>query len=163
MIAINKTQLILSVTFVVTFAAGLIAGMLISFPDSNTDSNTSSPGLTSELNLTDDQHEAMKKIWLDILQAGMPRRKVWEGLKQTRDNAISELMLPQQQEQYARIQQEYHIARDELLKARERDFNEAIRQTRAILKPDQAEKYIQLITKLKEQRSNSSPDVQPNP
>jgi len=143
----TKTRLILLGCFVVVFAAGLSTGLLVSRLRARHDEHSR----FADLKLTPQQRDQMNKIWSEVVgsHSGPGSRERRSGFAQDRDQKISALVTEDQRPRYDAIMQEYRRNLDELSQERRRAVEEAIKRTKLILTPEQAQQYDRL---LKEQR-----------
>lgn len=157
------TKLVVALGFCVAFAAGLMVGMQqanrtqvasnagVSPP---TTMQGQRPGrgrdsknwLPSELNLTQQQQDAMNKIWSEVAQRGRndqeDRRR---QLRRDRDEAMAALIRPEdygQLDQIIRTYAEQLAAIDAEQKA---SFDAAVQKTKQVLTPAQQTKYEELL------------------
>ncbi len=101
-----------------------------------------------------EQQEQMKKIWagtrdLVFRQQGEKR----SALSQEREQAVLALLSDAQRVKYDAVQQDYARKSEELSQEGRKAFDEARKQTRQLLTPEQAQKYDKW---LQEQRERGS-------
>lgn len=147
----SRTRLILLGCFVIAFAAGVLTGLVVSRLRERPPRRSR---LASQLKLTKEQQEQMRKIWSDVMSPHQGRRGEGRAaLAQERDQAVVALLTEDQRLAYEAILQEYTRKMDELSQARRRRFEEAVERTKSILTPEQARKYEELIKGRRERRS----------
>lgn len=136
----NRMRLTIAVLFVVAFAAGVAVGLTVRQWDEQPQRRGS--WLGRELDLTESQRREMAEIWSavgrDTWRQDMDRRR---ALQRQRDQAIQALVPAEQQEELQRVLDEYSSAMAELSRARRQAFDDAVEKTKAILTPEQREKY----------------------
>ena len=135
-----KKFLIWIVCFVVVFAAGVSAGFLF---DRLKQHPSRRSWLTSQLNLTAEQREKMRKIWSEAMQLPSSRAEDKRFLQQQRDQAIRELLTEEQAKEYESILQNYARNVEELFKQRREEFKQAVEKTKEILTPEQAARALE--------------------
>lgn len=136
-----KTKVILLVALLLVFAAGTSLGMLM-----RTKAMTPPPSEMAErLKLTDDQQAEMKKIWSETATAmrELSRQQADQRslLREHRDQALQDLLTPEQRQKYELIGQEYSRGMEGLSQQREKLLRDAQAKTRQILTPDQVAGY----------------------
>jgi len=145
----TRTKAILVVAFLLAFAAGTSVGLFATkAPPASPPPRPDRPNsfLERELNLTVEQKEQMKTIWSDVMAPGgrgqFDRRA---ALAQERDQAVVALLTEEQRSRYDAVLKDYADKVEALQQDRKRAFDEARERTKAILTPEQAEKYDQLM------------------
>ncbi len=139
----NKTKLIILISFIVAFAAGISVGLVV-----GRTGKTSRGGsiLTRELNLTSEQRDQMQKIWEETV--GPIRRLQHEQrqkLQEEREEAILNLLSPEQREQFEKINEAHSLSMEKFAQHRKDLFNEAQEKTKKILSEDQQKKYEEIL------------------
>jgi Spy/CpxP family protein refolding chaperone len=150
------TRLILLIGFLLAFAAGYTVGMNRSpAADVSTASGpdaSSSQGrrgwLAQQLELTAEQQQQMREVWAETAsRGGRGHIEQRRELRRHRDEAIEELIPQQNLAAYEQVIERYN----ESLVAMEREWAEAyeraVERTRAILTPQQREKYEQILSR----------------
>jgi len=146
----SRTRLILLGSFVIAFAAGVLTGLVVSRVRERPPRRSR---LASQLNLTKEQQEQMRKIWSDVMSPYQGRRGEGRAaLAQERDEAVVVLLTEDQRAKHEAILQDYARKMEELSQERRKRFDEAVERTKRILTPEQARKYEEL---LKERRARS--------
>jgi len=139
----TKTKVILVVAFAAAFAAGVAVGFSIW----GTGHRRHGPSwLAAELNLTDAQKAQMHDIWSGVMSETV--RDHWQRrrtIAETRDQAILDLLTDAQRTRYDAILQTYAEQREAMEEERKAAFQQAVQRTKAILTPEQAAKYEELI------------------
>ncbi len=139
----TKTKGLLIAAFVVTFAAGAVAGLLAG----RAGHRRRGPSyLAAELDLTDPQRHEMHEIWSEVMHAA--GRRWWEqhkALREQRDQAIVDLLTDAQRAEYERILADHAAGRAAIDAERKQAFDRAVERTKAILTPEQAAKYEDLL------------------
>jgi len=143
------TKVILVSAFLLAFAAGTSVGLFATKPPTlppPPPRDRPESFLARELNLTEEQKEQMKKIWSEVMGPGgrgQPDRR--SVLAQDRDQAVVALLSEEQRARYEGILKDYADKMEALQQDRKKAFDEARERTKAILTPEQAEKYDQLM------------------
>src|SRR5437763_772873 len=132
--------------FAIAFGAGLVIGLEQRVPAQASPTTTQSTRgrgfLTSELNLTPEQQEKMKKIWEGVRPPG---REPWNILKKQRDEQIAALIRSEDKPKYDQILKAYAEKQEELNHQIQAAFHNAEQRTKEILDPKQLEKYEKII------------------
>jgi hypothetical protein len=104
--------------------------------------------LVEELDLTPDQRYKLQQIWSEVAESHspVPMAEI-EKVDAERWQAIEELLTPQQQAQYAQIQQRLEARMQELEQGNRVREARAQEQTRQLLTPAQREKYERLLAR----------------
>lgn len=136
----NKTKLIILISFIVAFAAGVSIGLVIG--RGGKPPRNRSP-LGRELNLTPAQRDQMQKIWTETM--GRLRHEQMQKLQKEREEAILNLLTPKQREELEKINKAHHLNMQKLEQEREALFDEAQEKTKKILSEDQQKKYEEIL------------------
>ena len=148
----NKAKLLLVLAFLTVCAAGAVAGMAF-------DRHVRAPsgrhgGLSGVLNLTPDQQQKMKEIWSPVQKLREDRFRARHELGQQRDQAVLDLLTPEQKAQYDQIQQRFR----EQVAVQENQMQQAVHdaegQTREMLTPAQQARYDELRSHMNQMRMN---------
>lgn len=134
------------VTFLLVFAAGAMMGWFWAGMQQRPRPRGSS-WLADELGLSPEQRQQMETIWKEAAekaQALEDRRRV---LMEERDAAVHNMLSAAQRLEYREIMEIYEKGRTDLNSEREIPFQEAVERTKAILTPDQLEKYDHMLTR----------------
>jgi Spy/CpxP family protein refolding chaperone len=143
---LNKTNITLLLAFATVFGAGAVIGMA-RHSGQHENQRLRGSWLRQELDLTDEQHEKMRSIWSEVMSSQQGRNG-WEKrreLQKEREQALAEMLTPEQKERYAQVNAEYDRKVAELGEARRKSFQQAIDRTKEILSPEQAAKYDQFL------------------
>jgi Spy/CpxP family protein refolding chaperone len=136
----TRTRAILLVCFLLTFAAGAAVGWRVT---GSSHSSKRHSWLSNEMKLSAEQREQMKKIWSDARTATKSQEEQHAAAAQQRDQAVTGLLSPEQRKAYDAIQHTYAAKMQEL----DTPLTQAIERTRAILTPEQAQKFDELMKK----------------
>jgi Spy/CpxP family protein refolding chaperone len=166
----TRTTLILLAAFLLAFAAGTSVGLFANWPASSESPPSLPPPrasrphggpesfLARELGLTAEQQEQMKQIWSEVMSPGgrgpLDRRS---ALAQERDQAVLALLTEEQRSRYDAIQQDYAARVEALSQERKKAFDGAVERTKAILTPEQAAKYEDLMKRQRERGPSGPP------
>jgi hypothetical protein len=141
----TRSNVVAVISFAVIFAAGFFVGRL-RWTGAAEQSRPDGGWLTSQLDLTPTQREAVRQIWneqLNVTTIGAPKR--WEDAERERDAAVRQLLTPQQLLEYEKIAAHHRERaaefRDELLRMQ----LDAEAKTRSQLSPQQRERFDKLI------------------
>ncbi|HUS57239.1 MAG TPA: hypothetical protein VM141_01185 [Planctomycetota bacterium] len=139
----TKTKLVVLLGFCTAFAAGAAAGMTFTRA---THRPPHLSYLSRELDLTSRQREQMQQIWSEVLRAPMrPEHEQRQALQREKEEALLELLTPEQKTKRNEIVQEHDRKIAELAAARKRAFDEAVQQTKQMLTEPQREKYEEML------------------
>ena len=151
----KRIEILLIVVAVLAMSAGVVAGVLASrLPGTNqatgTTTSTAPPAsfertLADELNLRNDQREAMREIWEGVRGKVHKSFEDAQSLQKERDEAMVALLNDEQRQKFAKISQDYANRFDKLTKQRDRTFDEAVEQTKTILDATQRAKYEEIL------------------
>lgn len=132
------------VSFAVVFAAGVVAGLLLA--------RSARPAhrrswLASELGLTPEQQQQMRKIWSEpdqrsAMRGDLERRR---ALRQWRDEALRALLTEEQKARHDALVHQYEQKLAELNEERRKAFEETMERTKEILTESQRKKYEKLL------------------
>jgi Spy/CpxP family protein refolding chaperone len=149
------TRLIVMVCFMAAFAAGLTVGIKESRTpeDAKESRSRRCGGLSSELNLSSEQREQMRQIWSEMARRGgrereERRRELWRE----KDQAIAELIRPEDRPRYDEVVQNYSEKMRSLEREWRTSFETAVEQTRQILSREQREKYEKILDRHRSER-----------
>ncbi|HEX8520746.1 MAG TPA: Spy/CpxP family protein refolding chaperone [Tepidisphaeraceae bacterium] len=148
------TKLVVIVGFVVAFAAGLVVGVSLESRKATAAAPTTAPTtrprggpegfLARELNLTPQQQEQMRQIWSEFAPGRSGREGAEDPRRQfrkERDEALISLIPVEKKDQYEAIQKKYSDQNAAMENQRRDRFDNAVNKTKAILTPEQREKY----------------------
>ncbi len=136
----NKTKLIILISFIVAFAAGVSIGLVVE--RTGRPPRNRSP-LGRELNLTPAQRDQMQKIWTETM--GRLRHEQMRKLQKEREEAILNLLSPEQREQLEKINEAHSLSMEKLAQDRKALFDEAQEKTKKILSEHQQKKYEEIL------------------
>ncbi len=153
----TKIKAILLLSFLLVFAAGTSLGVLLTRSHRPPRPRPQS-WLTTELNLTKDQQDQMRKIWSEIMGASFRQdAERRAALMQQRDQAILALLTEAQRRDYEAVQEDFAHKMDQMSAERKQAFDEAVARTKRILTPEQAAKYDDLMTRQRERGMGGGP------
>jgi hypothetical protein len=156
-----SAKVVVVIGFLIAFAAGLTVGLesrqtsvaqppLAAGPSTKpTTRQARGPGwIESELKLRPDQKQNMDKIWSEMARGGRAENdKRRQQLREERDAAIIALVGPENKAKYDAIQQNYRDQQQNLDKEMRARFENAVKQTEAILDPDQLTRYRDMLAR----------------
>jgi Spy/CpxP family protein refolding chaperone len=147
-------KLVVTFGFLLAFAAGLVVGMEKSSSTPAAPGPATHPsgprGMAAELNLSTEQQDQMKKIWSDVAQRGRGQPQQGEHrmqLRQERDEAIANLVHPEDKDKYDQIQKSFRDQVDAMDREMRDAFEKAVKATDEILTPEQRTKYHEMLAK----------------
>jgi Spy/CpxP family protein refolding chaperone len=142
-------KLLLIIGFVMAFGAGLLIGpKLRQEAAAAPATRPARPGgwLTTELNLTPDQQEQMKKIWSETAHRGNreqeDRRRQF---RKERDDAIAALISPGDKEKFDQVLKTYAEHNAAMDREWRNSYLAAVERTKQILTVEQRQKYEELL------------------
>lgn len=149
------TKLIVAIGFLVAFSAGLVVGIKqrpsggVSSVSPTTGPTTRQGGfrgprgfLHRELNLTAEQQEQMKQIWSQVAsRGGREQDEQRRQYRKERDEALLALVREEDRAAYDAIIQKYQGRIASMEQEFRETFERAVKQTEAILTPEQRVKY----------------------
>jgi Spy/CpxP family protein refolding chaperone len=139
----NKTKLIILISFIVAFAAGISVGLVIG--RGGRPPRNRSP-LGRELDLTPAQRDQMQKIWTETIEPmGRLQHEQMQKLQKEQEEAIQNLLSPEQREQFKKINEAHALSMKKLEQERKALFDEAMEKTKKILSKEQQKKYEELL------------------
>jgi Spy/CpxP family protein refolding chaperone len=142
-------KLLLIIGFLMAFGAGVLIGP--KFRREAAAAPATKPShqgswLTTELNLTPDQQEQMKKIWSDTARRGNreqeDRRRQF---RKDRDDAIAALISPPDREKYDQVLKTYGERNAAMDREWRSSYLAAVERTKQILTVEQRNKYEELL------------------
>ena len=158
-------KIMVVIGFLVAFAAGLAVGFEMRRtshaqaptttepPVRTTGPSTRgsrSPGgwIASELKLDAEQRKKMDAIWSDVARGGREESdKERDALRKKRDEAILALVGADNKATYDDLQKQYRDDQQAMERKMRGRFEKAVEETKAILTPEQREKYEQLLAR----------------
>ena len=145
------TKFVVIFGFLMAFVAGLIVGVSrpqhVATSGANTGPTTRQgrdrgSELDTLLKLRPEQKEQMKTIWSEVADKGRKHHEHRrDELRDERDAKVQALFSPEPRSRYEQIQQEYDDQRKALEREMRANFDQAVKETEAILDPDQLVKY----------------------
>jgi Spy/CpxP family protein refolding chaperone len=146
----NKVKFLLVLAFLVVLAAGAVVGMAVD-RQWRTQGPTAQPmgphphppGPWGQFDrsLTSEQRDKMKAIWSVVDKERKERFTDHHQLAQKRDQAVLDLLTPEQRSKFDAIQAQYREDVDQVEKKLTDSVHHAEDQTRAMLSPDQLNLY----------------------
>ena len=145
----NIARVLIVCFFVVTLGAGVAAGLLAAkLPAvSSQVVMPSDASLAGQLNLTAEQAEKMRKIWEGVRDLSRESYRTAIKDEQQRDSAIRALIPAEKLSAYNEILRNYAEQGARLKGNREAVFDQAVKETRAILTDSQRAKYDEILKK----------------
>ena len=171
-----RTPAVLVILTVVAFAAGVSA--TLAFRPRHEPPAFSGPGrLTAELNLNADQQKQMTEIWSALSRpsptATSPATPANPGtttspapaddfdrrraLQKSRDEAIKRLVPADKQPELEKIFDDFNAQMNEMSERRRRTYEAAVEKTKAILTPEQRQKYEKILADRAASRRSPGP------
>ena len=144
----TKTKIVLLAAFVAVFFAGLMIGL---FAGRMNPPRHGPPWLAAELELSPEQVEKMKEIWSRI-EPPDPHlgERARQDLASQRDEAIRNLLGPDQITSFEEILREFESKREERRLEMMAPLNEAFARTREILTEEQLKRFEELEKRMRE-------------
>jgi Spy/CpxP family protein refolding chaperone len=142
------TKAVVIVGFIIAFTAGLVVGIesLRTSADPPPRSNHHRGWLAAELGLSSEQQEQLKEIWSKTAErGGRDREERRRQLFRQRDEAIVDLIRPEDKPRYEAILKNHADKLAALDSEWRSSFRNAVEQTKQILTPEQRAKYEQLL------------------
>lgn len=141
----KKTKIIIIATFLVVFGAGIAAGRFWASTQKRPSSRES--WLAAQLKLDSDQKKQVEEIWKAVRVSRKAQTEQRKALADARETGVLNLLTEEQKVEYAKLIEEFDEARADMAAEREIVFNQAVANTKSILRPEQREKYEQLLAK----------------
>jgi Spy/CpxP family protein refolding chaperone len=142
----TRSNVVAVISFAVVFAAGVFVGQL-GWGGAHGSGSRHDSSLTSQLDLTPTQRQAVRQIWNEELeQTTRAAAKRWEDAETARDAAVRSLLTPDQLKAYDKIEASH---RERAIKFRSELLQmqlDAEAKTRSQLSPQQREKFDKLVT-----------------
>jgi Spy/CpxP family protein refolding chaperone len=159
----SKTKVALIVAFVAIFAAGAVVGRVAVGPRTdapNVPGHRPPPHggdkgerggrswIGEALGLSDEKADQIKEIWQTTMSAAGDRyRERRQAIDKEFDESLRALMTDEGRQQYDALLARQQQQREELNKERGEAFDEAVEKTIAVLTPEQAAKYREIMEK----------------
>src|SRR5947209_3696419 len=124
----SRTKIVLLSAFVLVLSAGVVVGRLWARLPAGAalrPADKSPSWLADQLQLTPAQRQQMDAIWADMKQKNDQKIERRRALDHERDQAIEELLGPEQWAAYGRLMDEFRLKRAEVDKERENLFHDA--------------------------------------
>jgi Spy/CpxP family protein refolding chaperone len=151
------TRKIVIAGFLVAFAAGLVAG-IESFRVTGrraTQTGRHSGWLSAELKLTPEQRDQLEKIWSETARrGGGEREELRRQLYRERDEAIAEMIRPEDKPRYEEILKKHSEKMAALDGEWHSSYQTAVDRTRQILTPEQRTRYEELLQHRQKERGS---------
>lgn len=142
-------QVVLVMVAVLALGAGLAAGFLTArLPTSPVDVPLESldrTPLVEQLQLTAGQRDQMREIWESVRSQVRGAYDEAQKLQQQRDDALKELLNEEQQAKFAVISRDFSDRFNQVTDRRDKAFDSAVEQTKALLSIEQQRKYDQIL------------------
>ncbi len=140
----NKKIIALGIlAFILALGAGTLMGVNLSRTVPQHDRHS---WMAEELSLSPAQQDQMKEIWSQAMQKAEPsfgdRRR---AMLRERDEAIAELIPPEQQAAYDKIIADYEAKKETMDHERAKAFADAVERTKLILNDSQRQKYEEIL------------------
>lgn len=163
----NRVRSLIVLMFLSAFAAGVCAALVAKTPVKQPSERGGGPSfLTAELNLSKSQQEEMMKIWGGMMDRGQWQKDAEQrrNYQKQRDDAIRQLIPAEKRAEVDKINEAYSAQMTEMGEQRKKTFESAVEKTKAILSPEQREKYEEFLKKRSEGRrgpGGGSPSTAP--
>lgn len=176
----NQTKFAFAMMFILAMAAGGAIGLITarsltgaSAPGPVVEGDVPpSPGprqsrdrrawLAEELSLTPEQQMKMEEIWSGLARGGGREQfEQFRNLVRQRDDAIIALFTPEQKAEYERLMGDYDAKFEAHNAERDRAFQQAVDQTKAILTDEQRQRYEELMSRRKMDRPDKDKGDRP--
>jgi Spy/CpxP family protein refolding chaperone len=157
------TRIVLVIGFIVAFSAGLVCGLAVRGHEVQASPAATSrpvapggPGglLATELALTPEQREQMKRIWGEnarTLRHQQDQRRT--QARKERDEAIAALVRPEDRERYDRVLRTHTERQAEIERELRASWQNGVEETRMILTPEQRTKYDEFLKRREADRA----------
>jgi DNA-binding TFAR19-related protein (PDSD5 family) len=146
----RKTRWVIVAAFMLTLLGGVAAGMLASrffkVPAPAAASVGAVP-LSEELNLSTAQTEQIRPIWEGMRSEVNDCYRQAQAIDQQRQQALLQLLTPEQKERYSHIDQTYADRYTALTARRQALFDQAIVRTKALLNDGQKHEYEKILSR----------------
>jgi Spy/CpxP family protein refolding chaperone len=150
------TRLVVIIGFCVAFAAGLTVGLAKrgnveqstapAAPTSRS-SHRGSSFLASELSLTPDQQEQLKKIWEPSRGGRDEHERRRRELREKRDGAVEALIRDEDKAKFQQAMDDYRKGQEALDREMREGFRSKVEATKKILTPEQTVKYEEFLSR----------------
>lgn len=141
----GRTKIVILAAFVLVMGAGVVVGRLWTrLPHAAAPEGKSPSWLADQLDLTPQQRQQMDGIWAETKQKVEQKSERRRALDQERDQAIADLLGPEQWAAYGRLVDEFRAKRNEADKERSMLIRDADERSRALLGEAQRQKWDQM-------------------
>ena len=138
----NRLQVLIAGLFALSLGTGVVVGLGLG----RTPRSEAAPWLASELQLTTEQQDAMRKIWMDTLRRVEPQNLEDRRLfTKERDDQIRALIPEDKQHSYELIVQHFSRQLADLNRERDAAFEQAVSSSMKILDAAQQARYKALL------------------
>lgn len=145
MCSMSRTKVVILAAFVLVLGAGVVAGRLWArLPGAVTPEGRSPSWLADQLNLTSEQRQQMDAIWAEAKQKLDQKVERRRSLDHERDQAIADLLGPEQWAAYGRLVDDFRAKRNEVDKERFALIRDANERSRALLAEGQRKTWDQI-------------------
>ena len=136
----NHLRVLLVIAMMLAFGAGAVIGI-----GRGKSSRHEESSLSKELKLSSEQETQIREIWSKMLECGPQEDERREVARDKRDSDIAALLSAEQKEKYQKIQGDYQTEMHAIETQRDATFADAEAKTRALLTPEQAKKFDEMI------------------
>ncbi|HSV15480.1 MAG TPA: Spy/CpxP family protein refolding chaperone [Tepidisphaeraceae bacterium] len=142
----RRTKSVIIAAFILVLSAGVVAGRLWArFPSPSATPTGKQPSwLADQLDLTPEQRQQMDAIWANVKQQMDQKLERRHALDRERDQAIEDLLGPEQWQAYGRLIDEFRAKRAEIDKDRMNLIHDANDRSRALLSDVQKQRWDQM-------------------
>jgi Spy/CpxP family protein refolding chaperone len=149
----TRSNVVAVISFAVVFAAGFLVGQL-GWGSAGRPMRAGVGSLTSQLDLTPPQQEAVRRIWSNQLSATTAEAaRRWKQAEDERDAAVRKLLTPGQLPEYSKIVARHQERAKEFRADLIHSQSDAENRTRELLSPTQRDRFEKLI---EERRADSA-------
>jgi Spy/CpxP family protein refolding chaperone len=150
------TKAVVLLSFLVAFAAGVTVSRSIEAPaPSDAPFKKCGGWLGAELGLTPDQQQQLRQIWSETVhRGGRDRDERRRQLYRERDEAIADLIRPEDRERYTEVVRTYSEKLSALDSEWRSSFQAAVDRTKQMLTPQQREKYEKILQRRQSERGS---------
>ncbi|NJL31714.1 MAG: hypothetical protein HC898_08820 [Phycisphaerales bacterium] len=143
----KKTRIMIGLVFMVAFAAG-VSSALLARQFAEPAPRPRGPWMTAELKLTPEQEKQMQEIWGTLGRSGgHEESENRRALQKQRDDSIKALIPAERQADLEKLLEDYQRQMNELSQQRKQRFEAAVEKTKAMLTPEQREKFESILAR----------------